>query len=234
MTFLEDMKARKLAGKLKAGNGIGYADAYIRTLVEAAGSPDRLSRYLIANDLAQLEKSLKNAADKLVYCNDDMGVTAGHLPTRTFGTPLRKDLTMPPRSIMTLEYVATSSRKDRDGDILLPMGAQVDPRMPLLWQHLGESPIGPFVAELSRDDNKLMLASAIAETKLGEDAVTLVEAGALRISHGFNPIEFEPNDPSDEAGGWKIPRYEMMETSLVSIPSNVDAVITSFSRILNS
>ena len=34
----------------------------------------------------------------------------------------------------------------------------------------------------------------------------------------------------DKDGGWDISEYEMQEDSLVSVPSNTDAVVTAYSR----
>jgi HK97 family phage major capsid protein len=57
----------------------------------------------------------------------------------------------------------------------------------------------------------------------------LIEFGALRISHGFAPLQYEEMvDDDDKFVGWHIKEYEIMEVSLVSVPSNVDAVITAY------
>src|SRR5690606_36943551 len=49
--------------------------------------------------------------------------------------------------------------------------------------------------------------------------------GALRISHGFDPEEFEP---LEKGQGWHVLKYHIFEVSLVSVPANVDAVIELF------
>jgi hypothetical protein len=74
---------------------------------------------------------------------------------------------------------------------------------------------------------------AIADTALGRDAATLVEFEALRISHGFRPLKFERIASRTRGGppeGFHVFTFEVMETSLVSVPSNRDAVVTAFSR----
>jgi hypothetical protein len=95
-------------------------------------------------------------------------------------------------SIMSFEAVPTSTRRDRDRDVLETKGAVLDPRAPLLWQHIPMEPIGVLVARTRHTDNLLSAKWALADTALGRDAATLVELGALRMSHGFDPLEFEP------------------------------------------
>ncbi len=53
-----------------------------------------------------------------------------------------------------------------------------------------------------------------------------MKLGALRISHGFRPLDFQPI--GGKGNGVHVKSWEMYEVSLVSIPSNVDAVITAF------
>src|SRR5262245_54604133 len=65
--------------------------------------------------------------------------------TDTAAVPVRGKLT--PGSICDFEAVITSGRKDRDGDILEPSGAILDPQCPLLWQHLPTMPIGRLVSK---------------------------------------------------------------------------------------
>lgn len=135
--------------------------------------------------------------------------------------------TLSPGSICDFSAVITSGRKDRDGDILEVSGAIVDPNAPLLWQHDPNLPIGK-VLRTTKSTDRLSGDFMIADTDLGRDAAALVEAGALRISHGFEPIEFDPLQ--GKGGRWHIKRYNVVEVSLVSIPSNVDAVITAYNR----
>ena len=151
-----------------------------------------------------------------------------------------------PGSIFTFDAIVTTNRADRDGDVLLPDGAIVDPAMPLLWQHNPSLPIGKLVGILEQSKRRLSARFALADLDLARDAATLIEFGALRISHGFAPIEYAPLDITDDddedkeamlleggegkRSGWRITKYEIMETSLVSIPSNVDAIITAYSR----
>jgi hypothetical protein len=141
---------------------------------------------------------------------------------------------------MEFDCVLTSKRQDRDGDVLEPAGADLDPRMPLLWQHIPIQPIGKLTKVLDRDDDAVRVRFAVADNALGRDAALLVSFGALRISHGFVPVEFEPLEDvgaDDAVGegqegqeGWHVTKYRVLEGSVVSIPSNPDAVITAYSR----
>jgi hypothetical protein len=137
---------------------------------------------------------------------------------------------LPPHTIATFPAVITTTRRDRDGDVLETKGADLDPAAPLLWQHLPTEPIGRLLAEGKRTKNSLMGSFSIADTALGHDAALLAEHGALRISHGFLPDEFEPLDEKNGFGGFHIIAFKILEVSLVSVPSNPDAVITLFSR----
>jgi hypothetical protein len=132
-------------------------------------------------------------------------------------------------SILEFDGVLTSTRRDRDGDVLETKGAEVDPLMPLLWQHIPMQPVGKFMGLLHRSDELLPCHFGICDVPLGRDAAVLVEYGALRLSHGFTPVEFEPIKDKDSPG-WRVKRFKIREASLVSIPSNEDAEITAFSR----
>lgn len=164
----------------------------------------------------QWAKCLKEAAQTLTFANQSMQI---------------KDLSesdLPDGAIMVYDGVMTSTRRDRDFDILETSGARIDPKHPALWQHLALQPTGPFIKEVGRTKNMVIGRFAIADTPLGRDAAALVRLKALRLSIGFQPEEFEPiEDEKGEQTGWRIRKFEVMETSLVSVPSNVSAEILS-------
>ena len=99
-----------------------------------------------------------------------------------------------------------------------------------MWQHLPTEPIGRLLSEGKRTSKLLMGSFSICGTPLGEDAALLAEHGALDISHGFLPSKWEPLDESDPLAGYHILEFKILEVSLVSVPSNPDAVIEAFSR----
>jgi HK97 family phage prohead protease len=135
---------------------------------------------------------------------------------------------------MDFEAVVTTSREDRDRDILEAGGAEVDPKSPLLWQHIPFEPIGKLVQVTKQNSKRVEARFAIADLPLGHDAATLIELEALRISHGFRPLEWEVRETDDEEDSWRrgfhIKRFEIMEVSVVSIPANTDAVILANDR----
>jgi len=223
--------------------GIGTADVYLRQVAKSlAGTvtPDEWKR------------ALKDASERLTYCSPDMQPTGMDIEPPS-GLELEADFELKAVRTATgdvlhialpitkrtrgsvegaigeFDAIVTSSRVDRDNDILEPKGAQIDPKLPLLWQHTPWEPIGKLVEVLVQNSKRIKARFAFADTALARDALVLVEFGALRISHGFHPIEWE--DRTSREGDWlgfHILKYEMLEVSLVSVPSNVDAVITAF------
>ncbi len=123
--------------------------------------------------------------------------------------------------------VVTTNKEDRDHDILEPAGAVLDSKMPLLWQHDPSQPIGKYVETIERDTDRIIAKYQVADTPLGRDAASLMKLGILRISHGFRALEWEPRKGA--SGGFHFKRFELVETSLVSIPANTDAEIVSLS-----
>lgn len=149
-----------------------------------------------------------------------------------------RDKEIPKNAIMVFDCVMTTGAKDRDGDVLDPEGAKLDKKMPLLWQHLPFEPVGVLVKIISQDKDGIKARFAILDTKLGRDAAKMVEAGAVRISHGFVPKKIEPLYDDDYEGdgqppitGFKIEEYDVMECSLVSIPANPEAEILQHERV---
>jgi hypothetical protein len=244
-TILDGLRARKVSGRW----GIGTASAYF--LQMEAGNP--LKHFNVTPE--EWARGIKEAERKLVYCDPGMVLLesdSGDTVTRyeasevTLPGGQKVFLAMPKTekraanrpaikgSIMEFEAIITSNRRDRDGDVLEPDGANVDPKCPLLWQHTPYQPIGRLIEVTHRGKDQVRGRFAIADTPLGRDAATLVEFGALRISHGFLPTEFEELKATKGAAnegdtiGWHVKKYDMMEISLVSVPSNVDANILQF------
>lgn len=168
----------------------------------------------------QWQRCLKEAESRLTYANERMVTKA------------IEEKEIPTDGIMAFNAVITTTKRDRDGDVLESSGATLDMKMPLLWQHLPLQPIGKFVKEVGRTKRYVAGQFAIADLPLGRDAATLVKFGALRISHGFHPDEFDPlEDEKGEQIGWHIRKYGIMETSLVSIPSNTESeILTSVAK----
>lgn len=228
----------KLLKARKAGAGIATADAYLKSLVPCASSEACSEKFFEFGTIDEWRKALKESENRLVYRNVDCAVEGGSikLPTdeevRQFGEKRvgGKDIT--PGSVMDFECVITSTRKDRDNDILEASGAEPDEKMPLLWQHMPMMPIGKLVEITARNSKRVKGHFAIADIPLGRDAAVMVEFGALRISHGFKVLKFERLEKQDDElyAGFHVLKFAILETSLVSVPSNEDASITLFSR----
>lgn len=126
--------------------------------------------------------------------------------------------------------IATTPSTDRVGDIVEPMGARYEREIPLLWQHQHGDPVGyaelgkatkagiPFKAKIERLDEdgdlKRLLDKAWQSVKL-----KLVRG----VSIGFRAIKY---DIMSE-GGIRFTDTEIYELSLVTIPANAQATITT-------
>lgn len=232
--FLEHVQKRAFTG-----SGIGTAGDYVSTVLaatEAAG----FCRQFPGKSAADFRTMLKAASEKFVHRPNVLTPLASVTKAKrggqveTFGTPVRKNANaLTATSVMDFENILTTKGQDRDGDILHPKGGKVDPSAPLLWQHIPTEPIGKLVQVVEQDDDHIKTHCAIADTALGNDAAALVEFGALRISHGFKPLKWKALSDEGDSGmitGWEVEEFEVMEISLVSVPANVGAVITAFSK----
>ena len=232
--------------KSNAGRwGIGTAATYLRQLESVGG----LKGLNISQE--KFNQAIKEAENKLTFCDPDMVVVNsddddGRIAYKLveMETPEGEKLLVPqpgkkrrnakreptPGSVMEFEAIITTGRVDRDGDILEPKGAIVDPKSPLLWQHNPWEPIGKLIEVTKQNTKQVRGRFAIIDSPLGRDAAQLIEFGALRISHGFLPTEWKDrtDKKTDEWLGWHITAFDVMEVSVVSVPSNVDAVITAF------
>lgn len=201
------------------GRGILTADCYVKTLQDELGL-DRCYRYM-ARDNVSFNDVVEKAARVLTYSNDDMVVEEKN--RQKLGLP--SEVELPKNTLMVFRHVLTSSRKDRDGDMLHSDGAEVDPKMLLLWQHVHTMPIGKMIHEVEKSPNRLVLVSAIVDiNELCHDAAVMVDNGMGRFSHGFRAVEYTENKARDgEQAGFEVKRFEILEESLASVPANVDA-----------
>jgi HK97 family phage prohead protease len=128
--------------------------------------------------------------------------------------------------------IATTPSVDRVGDIIEPDGVQFKNPMPLLWQHKHDQPVGkttfgkptkngiPFESEFVSPD---AVQSESLKDRL-QMAWDSVKTGLVRaVSIGFRPIEYAFMDN----GGVRYSETEVFELSVVTIPANADAVIST-------
>lgn len=213
------------------GYGISTADRYIRQAIDDAGS-DACSRYFNGT---HLRSALSNARRKLTFCYEAPKPEKAAIRA-DFSSLVPAGIEVPDNALMVIRHIVTSTREDRDGDILHTEGAQLDPRAPLLWQHIANLPLGKVLAITEHTADVLKVATVLLDMNdLTSDAATLIEADVLRFSHGFRPLEYSQRSrkgmPEDMAQnvGFDVTKFEIMEVSLVSVPSNVDAEIELYS-----
>jgi hypothetical protein len=208
------------------GRGITTADAYVKTLADAAGLDVCYKRLSTRN--VSFDDVLQKAAKTLVYSNDQMELEAKADSTHKYKDLLKglKDVKLPKNTLILFRHKLTTSVEDRDKDILHSEGMELDPKMLLLWQHVHTMPIGKYVHTVSQDDKSVRVISAIVDiNETSHDAAVMIDNGMGRFSHGFKATEFQKRKSHNgkETGGFEIHRAEIMEESLVSVPANPGA-----------
>lgn len=123
--------------------------------------------------------------------------------------------------------IASTGREDRDGDTINPLGWDLtayknNPIM--LWGHNPYTPPVGKAFNLRVEGGQLRFDFTMASTPMAQELTELIKDGFLNtFSVGFIPKEF--GDVLN--GGYTFNKQELLEISLVSIPSNVDAMVTS-------
>ena len=126
--------------------------------------------------------------------------------------------------------VATTPNPDRMGDIVEPLGVAFKNPMPLLWQHRSSEPVGHVTFETPTKKGINFVAKLVNVAEEGtlknriDEAWQSVKYGLVKaVSIGFKAVEFA----FLEDGGVHFLKSEVLELSLVTIPANSDATITS-------
>lgn len=125
---------------------------------------------------------------------------------------------------------ATTPSTDRMGDIVEPLGLEFDNPIPLLWQHRHGEPVGWATLDKPTEKGITFSAKFADITEPGalksrvDDAWQSIKAGLVRgISIGFKAKEHAWMD----SGGVRFIKGEVIELSLVTIPANADASIST-------
>lgn len=223
--LLEAIRQRQAAAEF--GYGITTADRYAKNVLDAVGL--EVAYKCAATRTISWDDVMKKAARTLVYSNPDM-ITEEIEYSRRAGSTLKKldDIELPKNTLMVFRHVLTTPRKDRDGDVLRTQGAKVDPKMILLWNHVHTLPIGKMLAVGEHSSKKLSLVSCIVDMNdLSHDCAVMIDNGMGRFSHGFRAIEFTKIKSADgeKEAGFDVKDFEIMEESLVTVPSNTDAEV---------
>lgn len=118
--------------------------------------------------------------------------------------------------------VASSSRLDRQGDIVDPRTGRWQVPLPLLWAHDHQQPIGSVRSIEVRGEEILIEAEIVKGVAKAEEIWTLIEAQAIdSFSIGFQASEWDQLPD----GGRLYRNWTLLEVSVVSVPANPDAKI---------
>jgi HK97 family phage prohead protease len=131
---------------------------------------------------------------------------------------------------LIVKGIASTPTPDRHGDVVDSKGAVFKTPMPLLWQHRHDSPVGnvtfaepnekgiPFEARIPK-----VTEDGTVKTRVDEAIHSLKYDLVNAVSIGFSPIEYNYKDD----GGIHFNKWEWLELSLVTIPANADALIST-------
>ncbi len=222
--LLEAVRNRK--SKSEFNYGILTADRYVKTLQECVGN-EACYKFACKGNVS-FDDAMKKASKTLTYNNPDMVLEDIYDKAKQLQDKDGIGLELPKSTLMVFRHTLTTSRKDRDGDIIRTEGVTVDPNMLLLWQHVHTLPIGKMLGVAEHTKDSLSLISAIVDiNELSHDAAVMIENKMGRFSHGFSADEFEKMEGEEDNpfGGFDITKASIMEESLVSIPANTDAEI---------
>ncbi|MBF8642266.1 phage prohead protease, HK97 family/phage major capsid protein, HK97 family,TIGR01554 [Pseudomonas luteola] len=135
-------------------------------------------------------------------------------------------------SVVRIKGIASTPTVDRMGDIVNPLGARFKTPMPLLWQHQHDKPVGhvvfakpnksgiPFEAEIP-----VIKEPGTLKDRVDEAIQSLRHKLVAFTSIGFSAV---PDATKRLAGGGlEFSEWNWHELSLVTIPAQPDAVITS-------
>ena len=135
---------------------------------------------------------------------------------------------------------ATTPTPDRMGDVIEPKGAKFKNPLPLLLFHDSRRPVGT-VRLLKATDEGIEFEASIPEIPEAgtlrdrvEEAWLSVKNKLVRgVSIGFRALKdgIEFLDPDDWAAGFRFTKTEILELSLVAIPANAEAVITTIKQV---
>lgn len=136
----------------------------------------------------------------------------------------------------TFSGIATTPTPDRIGDVVEPLGVTFKNPLPLLLFHDSHEPVGTVEFGRPTKDGIPFTASipTVAEEgevkRLTDKAAHFVKYGLIRaVSIGFRTL----NDAIEllKSGGLRFVETEVMELSLVPIPANQQAVISTIKSI---
>jgi HK97 family phage prohead protease len=131
--------------------------------------------------------------------------------------------------------MATTPTPDRLEDVVEPDGAQFKLPLALLWQHDSAQPIG-HVTHAKVDRKGIEIVARLPHVNEAgklkdrlDEAWQSIKAGLVRgLSIGFKPIAHEY---IAETKGMRFTKWDWLELSVVTIPANAEANITTVRRL---
>ena len=129
---------------------------------------------------------------------------------------------------MVRDSIITTQRTDRDNEVVETGGLRnaadyAEGKLPLvlLWQHDQRTPIG-HAQSVEVRKTQIKTRDLYAPTAFVRDTVwPLIEAGSIRSKS----IGFIGHNGEDRKGNWHWTDWSLLEHSLVSVPSNPDAIV---------
>lgn len=135
-----------------------------------------------------------------------------------------------------IEGIASTPKTDRMGDIVEPLGAKFKLPMPLLWQHNSSQPVGrvefarptakgiPYTAHLPK-----IAEAGTLKDRVDEAVQSIKYRLVAAVSIGFRGVAGAVENLKE--GGLRFKEWEWLELSLVTIPANAEATITSIKSL---
>jgi HK97 family phage major capsid protein/HK97 family phage prohead protease len=169
-----------------------------------------------------------------LWRDKDKSITTGLLPVadRAWSTLQIKSLDAERREI---EGIASTPTVDRIGDIVRSEGGQFTLPLPLLRHHRHDEPVGHVTVAKATKNGITIRAKFAKIDEPGElknridTAWQEVRSGLVRgLSIGFKPIEYEL---LEDGKGIDFKTWSLYELSLVTIPANAEANITTIKSI---
>jgi HK97 family phage major capsid protein/HK97 family phage prohead protease len=135
----------------------------------------------------------------------------------------------------TIAGIASTPEPDRMGDVVEPLGITYKNPLPLLLYHDTKKPVGTVTFKKPTAEGLAFTASFPTVDDPGtlrdrvDEAWQSVKAGLLAgVSIGFRALEEAFNK---ETGGFRFLKTEILELSLVAIPANAGATISSIKSL---
>lgn len=128
----------------------------------------------------------------------------------------------------TVEIVAATSARDRQGDVVEPAGLDFSNYLKnpvVLWAHdLERPPVGKITGV--RVTSEAVAATVrFADTEFAAEVFSLYAGGYLSAwSIGFIPRRWERIDPTGREAGYRVLEAEVVEVSAVPVPANPEAL----------